>query len=394
MRVTALLALGGVRAASLLATVSLCASGCVSPLFLNYEGIHTACRIENSDGDNNWDPSDTNGNGQIDAEENFSPQVDFDQVRTEFAGIERTRGLQAGQNSQQAAGRTVISPGFPEDFSSSLSTTSLTGLLDFDSGFDIQPVEVVDDDSGNPVASIPTGFDDLVVPQTTVNAVGYRNSTRFRGLSLAKVARFRLGEKIPPNENAGDNEQRRVHQLIPVQHSLELSLGGRFSRLEDHNLIAFYGGAAEGLHARSNIDRTAIGPELGVTWSSSLNRWELQSSGSLLLGYQDDDMVQQVSYSPLISVLKNHPLYFSPIAPIGRGAEQTAFSSQANLGFQGRYKFANSASISLGYRALYLEDVRHAESIISWALPSLGIQEVAGEEVLIHTLYASFDFRH
>lgn len=385
----------------------LLASGCASSVLDSYHHEQSVqCRIDNPDRDNLWDTSDRNGNGLIDEGETIGPVFDFASLAGQYSGdeisVSSTPARRSNSRSWWGAtvsfitppgylagikgtqGQTVpqpITPGFQEDLVGGVSVAGdgIVDNLDGDStsGFFF----ILDDIDGNGTLEIiadGVDFDDLHTFNIAFDRVLAAPRTEAQGMHVSHQHRITSKAEVPEESSP---------QIF------ELSYGARYLRLEERFQFDATGGVLGRTYMDMRYNNRLLGPQVSLDWRTNYAGWDCRVGSMLMLGYNFAEASQHATVGqPFAPGAINRPSSAEPDV-IASARRHEEFASIAEVGASGSYTLRRNMALTLGYRALYMSELRHAGESIDWNLPSFGILDSAGNDAWLEGLHASIEWR-
>ena len=352
-----------VRSVSACAALSLAwlfAAGCAAPV-LEYEDQFTQARIDNPDGDNLWDQADRNGNGTIDEDETYSPTVAF---QSSSATLD---------SRPQIPNNTPPTLSIPSvEFGSSSAVAGFSGFSTVNVAFDA-PVG----SQNSSIALPPLDFDDLIFFVPTFNEMNLKSLAQMRGVQVVRALRF-----SNHRENSGNPE---------VEHQFEISTGARYFRLKDDLSFNASGGFIGDVATNTSMDNACVGPQLGAKWYSRSDKWSIDATGDILVGYHNFDGQQLGQLGQeLVPGALNRPFNSAPTY-ISNQQNYNQFSPLGEFDASASYQLSGLVTLRLGYNVFYAGNLRYAEESIQWTLPDMGISDVPGRDEFRKTVYANLE---
>lgn len=393
------------------------AVGCASPLLSSYQhekSVH--CRVDNPDRDSLWDTSDENGNGVIDDNETVGPVFDFASLAGPLSGED----VSFLPSSSPLAQRPQPSqPAFREDFNNvpvNFGTPPgyLRGLRDYSANLNNAPSSA-DIDSGVAGISIASGGDGIIdnldgdslngffFLLVDTNNDGTGDTVVAEGADFDDLHTFNIAFDrvvVAPHSETHGMQISRTHrftkkaeQADSPRNYFEFAYGARHLRLEES---FFFGGAGSILGVTTidmSYDNRLIGPQIGFNWQRQQGGWTLRGGSNLMLGYNFAKAHQRgILGESLAPGAINRPASARPnILTSAREHEELA--SIAELSAAASYQVLRNVAFQLGYRALYLSELRHAGESIDFSLPDLGILDQGDSNAWLEGLHASVEWR-
>lgn len=358
-------------------------NGCASTVLDSYHHEQSVqCRIDNPDRDNLWDTSDRNGNGLIDEGETIGPVFDF-------ASLSQ---LSAEGSNLVAAGTTAPGVSRPRPTQPAFPDSGITGLtvftggdvifdnLDGDSTSGLFFVTADTDGDGTPDIIVANGvdFDDLHTFNIAFDQVLAAPRTEAQGMQVSHQHRITSKAEVP-NESS--------------PQIFELSYGARYLRLEERFQFDATGGILGRTYMDMRYNNRLLGPQVSLDWRTNYAGWDFSVGSMLMLGYNFAEASQHATVGqPFAPGAINRPSSAEPDV-IASARRHEEFASIAEVGASGSFALRRNMALTLGYRALYMSELRHAGESIDWNLPSFGILDGAGNDAWLEGLHASIEWR-
>ena len=197
-------------------------------------------------------------------------------------------------------------------------------------------------------------YGDLVTLVTAFRGVTIRNTTKVNGFELMRAHRL-------------DNSHFKVANQ---NNYFEFHYGARFLQLDDR---FFFDGSDPGLSIGRNqwdttITNNIVGPQVGYRWLQTRGRWEFDSMGKFLWGFNNQNWRQKGFALDGVTPLRpNNPLYLRA-ASFSYAKNEQEFSPAGELRLNLNYRITDNVKMKLGWTGTLVGGVRRASENIDYAL--------------------------
>lgn len=211
-------------------------------------------------------------------------------------------------------------------------------------------------------------YGDLVIIPISFGTVNIRNTTKLNGFEIMRGYRL-------------DNSHFKVAKQ---NNRFEVHYGARFLQLDDEFVFDGLGVTSpDGLDGadwsigdvsiNNSIINNMVGPQLAYKWVHARGRWNVDSIGKVMFGYNIRDWKQRgFTAEDATPGRVNNPLYVVPQS-FSYGRSDQGFSPVAELRLNLSYRLTDNIKAKVGYTGTFAGNIRRASTHVDYNLYENGL---------------------
>lgn len=213
---------------------------------------------------------------------------------------------------------------------------------------------------------------DLVEIPISFGIANIRNHTQINGFEMMRGHRLNNRHFKVKHQN-NHFEWHYGARFLQIDDEFEFEgLAGRTDGLDEGDPITGSGFGIGDMLVNTDIVNNIVGPQLGYKWTHSRGRWNLNSVGKFMFGYNIRNWRQRGYIAEDSTPARaNSPLYVTPHS-YRYGRQDQGFSPTAELRLNVDYRLTDNIKLGAGYTGVFVNNIRRSSAHTDWALHDEG----------------------
>ncbi len=235
------------------------------------------------------------------------------------------------------------------------------------------------------------GFDDDVDVDGTFGRDGFDSD--FDGIpDTTTLVPFDLADTVPLavifDEITAKLETQlwgvEVNRMWRMNHLLyggyfEIMAGARFMKFQDDYIVRAFGGILDDSNWSTQSENLIVGPQIGGRWFKLQGKQRISADLRFTAAVNSQSIRQRSLVGGRLDQMAT-PLTSFAGASFNHTSHEATFTPIVELGIEYSYQVTSAIALSAGWRAMYLDGIARASSMVDYTFPEMGILEHKNKE--------------